>query len=91
MDSAAAIDIARETIVTGTVLLLPILGVALVVGCLMSLLQTITQVQDQALSFVPKLLAVGAIVLLLMPWMADYYVEYAREMILSIPQKIAGG
>ena len=54
MDSSVAIDIARQALVTTIILVGPTLFVALVVGCVMSLLQAVTQVQDQAISFVPN-------------------------------------
>jgi flagellar biosynthetic protein FliQ len=57
----------------------------------MSLLQTVTQVQDQAISFVPKLIVVGLVVFAMMPWMADYYVQYAQDALTQIPSLVFGG
>lgn len=91
MDSSSVVDATREAIVTGTVLLGPVIFAALVVGTLLSLVQAATQVQDQAITFVPKLLIVGLVVLVLMPWMTEYFVEYAREVISQIPTHVAGG
>lgn len=91
MDSFAVMEISRQAFVTACVLLAPIVLVAMLVGTVMSLLQAVTQVQDQAISFVPKLLAVSVVLLVLMPWMTEYYVEYAREAILQIPDTIFGG
>ena len=91
MDSSAAIDMARQAIVTTAILISPALGIALIVGCAMSLLQAVTQVQDQAISFIPKLLAVAATILLCLPWMVEYFVQYARQLITNIPYTLLGG
>lgn len=91
MDSATLIDLLRQAFVTAGVLLTPVLVAALVVGIFISLLQAVTQVQDQAISFVPKLIAVGIVLMALMPWMTDYYVEYASDAIRQIPILVFGG
>ena len=91
MDSAALADALREATITGAILLGPALITALVVGTLMSVLQAITQVQDHAISFVPKIVAVGFVVLVLLPWLTDYYLEYAHNTISQIPNLVLGG
>jgi flagellar biosynthetic protein FliQ len=91
MDSSSLVDLTRQAVVTGAVLLAPAVVTALVVGALLSLLQAVTQVQDQAITFVPKLVVVGVVLLVLMPWMTEYFVEYARDMITQIPTQVFGG
>jgi flagellar biosynthetic protein FliQ len=91
MDASGAIDVASQAVVTAAVLVAPALAVALLVGCLTSVLQAVTQVQDQTISFVPKLFAVAAAVMVCLPWMLDYFVQYAREVIMHIPQTLGGG
>jgi len=91
MDASTAIDMARQAIMTTAILISPALVIALVVGCAMSLLQAVTQVQDQAISFIPKLLAVAAAIVLCLPWMVEYFVQYARQVITNIPATILGG
>lgn len=85
------IDVLRQTSITAAILAGPALIAALLIGVLMSLLQTVTQVHDQAISFVPKLIIVGAVILVLMPWMTDYYTEYARDLLTQIPTLVFGG
>lgn len=85
------VDMMREAVIIGGVLVAPALITALVVGVVMSLLQAVTQVQDQAISFVPKLIVVAAVVLVMVPWMTEYFVAYAREAILRIPESFHGG
>ena len=91
MDANAVIEMTRHAFVTMAILVGPVVLAAMLVGTLMSLLQAITQVQDQAISFVPKLAIVGFVLLALMPWMTEYYVEYARDLITNIPATIVGG
>ena len=91
MDTSILLDIIRQAFVTTAILLGPAVVVALLVGVFMSLVQAVTQVQDQAISFVPKLVIVGVVLLVLMPWMTEFYVQYAREVILQIPENVFGG
>lgn len=91
MDSSSLIDVLRQAFIAAGVLLTPALVAALIVGVMMSLLQAVTQVHDQAISFVPKLVVVGIVLMALMPWMTEYYVEYAREAITQIPTIVFGG
>jgi len=58
----------------------PMLIIGLVVGILVSLLQAVTQIQEQTLSFIPKIVAMVAAAILLMPWTAQRLMEYSREM-----------
>ncbi|MDA9368085.1 flagellar biosynthetic protein FliQ [Flavobacteriaceae bacterium] len=64
---------------------MPILGVALAVGLFVSLIQVVTQIQEMTLTFVPKILAVGATVLILGHWMLTTLVNYATGAISGIP------
>ncbi len=66
----------------------PVLLVALVVGLAVSLLQAVTQINEATLSFVPKLLAVLAVLGLAGPWMISVLVEWIRQVITSIPQAV---
>jgi len=56
------------------------LGIGLVVGIVVSLLQAVTQIQEQTLTFVPKIVAMVAASILLMPWISHRVVEYATVM-----------
>ena len=67
---------------------LPVLGVALVVGLAVSLLQAVTQINEATLSFVPKLLAVLGVLGLAGPWMMSTLVDWIRQVILSIPHAV---
>ena len=64
----------------------PLLAVGLIVGLSVSIVQAVTQIQEQTLSFIPKILAVVGTLLLLMPWMLAVIVEYTRGLLLRLPE-----
>jgi flagellar biosynthesis protein FliQ len=63
----------------------PLIGVTTLVGLLVSILQTVTQIQESSLSFVPKLIAAAAVLLVLGGWMLGVLSEYAIRLIGNIP------
>ena len=75
---AYALDAVRQGLQVGLMILLPILAVALFVGLLISILQALTQIQEQTLTFVPKLLGVALVVALMGHWMLGEMVGYTR-------------
>ena len=90
MDAAQAIDLTREAMLTALTLGAPLLLVALAVGLVVGLLQTLTQVQDQTISFVPKIVAVLAAIGFCLPWLIQRLVEYSQGLITNIPMTIMG-
>jgi flagellar biosynthetic protein FliQ len=76
----------RKMLYLSTILSLPVLGTALVVGLVIGLLQAITSIQEQTLSFVPKLLAIVAAFVVFGPWMMRLLVQYTGEIILGLPK-----
>lgn len=69
-------------------LAMPLLLVALVVGLLVGVFQAATQINEMTLSFIPKLLAMAAVMVVAGPWMLKVLVSYTRELIQSIPSLI---
>ena len=67
---------------------LPMLGVALVVGLLISVLQAVTQIQEQTLSFIPKILGLVAVVAIAGPWMLGTVVSWTTELWQQIPNYV---
>ena len=67
----------------------PLLLVALVVGLIISIFQAATQINEMTLSFIPKLLAVFAVLVIAGPWMLVQMVDYMRLLFSSIPQLVA--
>ena len=80
MDEAQAIDIGRQALLTALVISAPILGTGIVVGLAISLFQTITQLQDQTFSIVPKIVAMLAAAVFFIPWIATQLLEYSQLM-----------
>ncbi|MGI9625693.1 MAG: flagellar biosynthesis protein FliQ [Longimicrobiales bacterium] len=85
MSQTVVIEMARDALWLALALSGPLLGVALVVGLVVSVIQAVTSIQEQTLSFVPKLFAVGATFLFLLSWMLDQSVRYASELFRSLP------
>jgi flagellar biosynthetic protein FliQ len=75
-----ATELARRALMTAAELALPVLAVGLIVGLAIGVLQAMTQVHEQTVSFIPRLLAMGAAVLLLLPWFLDVITGYTREV-----------
>ncbi len=66
-------------------LALPLLGVALIVGLLISILQAVTQIQEQTLSFIPKIVGMVAVIAIAGPWMLSTTVDWTSELWGEIP------
>src|SRR5215212_6841208 len=75
-----ASDLIRETLILALVISAPLLMVGLVVGLIVSLLQAVTQIQEQTLVFVPKIAAMVAAAIFVMPWLANHLMEFAAMM-----------
>ncbi|MQE66327.1 flagellar type III secretion system protein FliQ [Vibrio parahaemolyticus] len=63
----------------------PILLVVLLVGLIVSILQAVTQINENTLSFIPTLVAAIVVLIFIGPWLISTYVDYLREVLLSIP------
>ena len=82
MELDQATDLIRQTLLLALIVSAPMLLIGLVVGIVVSLLQAVTQIQEQTLTFVPKIAAMVAAAVLLMPWIGTRLLEYSREMFL---------
>lgn len=89
MSHALIVDLSRDAILTALVLAAPMLVVALGLGLIVSVLQAVTQIQEQTLAFVPKLVGVAVVFLVALPWMIQLAVKYTTELFRSLPA-IAG-
>ena len=89
MDQSFLLDIARQGVMVALAVSLPVLGMALVVGVLVSVFQAITQVQEMTLTFLPKLLGVVIIGIFLGSWMISKLVSFMHfsfEQMTRLPQ-----
>lgn len=90
MNSNAVLDIAMQGIIVAAKLSAPILITALVVGFAISLMQSITQIQEVTLSFVPKAVAVGIALIVCGNWMISEMVTFTQALFASIPNLLGG-
>ncbi|MEI8213520.1 MAG: flagellar biosynthesis protein FliQ [Planctomycetota bacterium] len=89
METQNAVDLVREAILMALTLSAPLLLVALTVGLVIGLLQTLTQVQDQTLTTIPKLMAMAIGLAIVLPWMTDRMVDYSKHLIREIPAVVS--
>jgi flagellar biosynthetic protein FliQ len=80
------VALGRQALEVTILMSAPLLLTALVVGVVISLVQAVTQIQEQTLTFVPKFLAIVVVLVLSMPWAMDIMIRYATELLLSFPQ-----
>jgi flagellar biosynthetic protein FliQ len=85
-----AIDLGRTAILTALVIGSPILLVGAAVGLVIGLVQALTQVQDQTVSFVPKIIAMVTALFLCLPWLIHRMMEYSEDLISNIPSLLTG-
>ena len=80
--------IAQESIYTILIVIAPVAGVALVVGLSVSIFQATTQIQEQTLVFVPKILAVLLSILFFGQWMLNHVVDFTQHLLGNLAQYI---
>lgn len=73
----AIVDLVRETLVVSMKIVTPILLAGIAVGLVISIFQSITSIQDQTLTFVPKILVMVGVAVVLLPWIVRKLVEYS--------------
>jgi len=78
--------IANEAVFTVILISAPVLGAALLVGLLISILQATTQIQEMTLVFVPKIVVVLLVVVIFGPWMLNIMTDFTQSLYTSIPQ-----
>jgi flagellar biosynthesis protein FliQ len=85
MTPETVVSIGRQALELTLMLSAPLLLTALAVGLIVGIFQAATQINEMTLSFIPKLLAMAAVLALTGPWMIRHLVEYSRSLIESIP------
>ncbi len=88
MDQGTVIEIAQRALAVMVYLAAPILGLSLIVGIAVSVFQATTQIQEQTLTFVPKIIAVIAAICLFGQWMLRIMVEYIQDLFSHINEFI---
>jgi len=85
MDAGEAVNLCRQAVMLMLVLSAPVLIVGLVVALVVSVLQALTQVQEQTLSFIPKIVAMLLAVVAFGPWMLQRLIEFSQKMFTTLP------
>lgn len=88
MSGDLALQVGRDALYMVMLVSAPMLGFGLLVGVLVSIFQATTQIQEQTLSFIPKIIAVFVAILIFGPWMLSLLVDYTRNILVSLPQMI---
>lgn len=86
MSDTSVVEIAIAAMILTAKLTAPFLGVSLAIGFAISLFQSVTQVQEMTLSFVPKLAGIGLVLLVAGHWMLSELVGFTNQLFDSIPQ-----
>ncbi len=90
MNTNAVMDIGQLALITAGQLCAPVLLTALVVGFAISLIQSITQIQEPTLAFVPKALAVAIVLVITGHWMITVMVDFTHQLFAKIPSLLSG-
>lgn len=86
MDQEIVIDMMQKVFVLILELSAPVLIVSVIVGLIVSIFQTITQIQESTLTFVPKIIAGILTLVILMPWMLNVFISTVHELFDTIPK-----
>jgi flagellar biosynthetic protein FliQ len=88
MENDFVVEVVSQAMKVTLMLSAPMLIGALVVGVLVSIFQAVTQINEQTLSFIPKILVIIAALVIFSPWMMETMVSYTQDLFTSIPELI---
>jgi flagellar biosynthetic protein FliQ len=91
MDQDTVIHLSQQAMELAMKVAGPLLLVGLVIGLVVSVFQAVTQIQEQSLSFIPKIVGVAVVVIVAGPWMLGQLLGYTEELYRSIPALVGGG
>jgi flagellar biosynthetic protein FliQ len=83
------VGFARQSIELALMISLPMLGIGLIVGVSVSVIQAATQIQEMTLSFIPKIVSIFLALLLSFPWIMDKMITFTQNVFLNIPNYIS--
>ena len=86
MDISQATDLVRNSLLLALVISAPMLLIGMAVGIVISLFQAVTQIQEQTLTFVPKIAAMIVAAIVLLPWIGQRLIDYTSSMFASMMQ-----
>lgn len=82
------VGFAKQAIEMALTISLPMLGVGLIVGISISIIQAATQIQEMTLTFIPKIVSIFLALLFAFPWIMDKMITFTRELFLNLPNYI---
>ncbi|WP_417378830.1 flagellar biosynthesis protein FliQ [Gimesia sp.] len=88
METSTVLDLGREGLLIMLEVSGPVMLTAVVVGLVISIGQAVTQIQDQTISFVPKIIMMVLAILYTLPWITSLMVEYSTNLITNIPARL---
>ena len=88
MTESFVMTLGRDTMLLALMLGAPILGVSLLVGLVVSLFQAVTQINEMTLTFVPKILGLGLVLLFLGPWMLQQIIRFTIRLLDMLPYMV---
>lgn len=83
------VGFARQSIELALMISLPMLGIGLIVGVAVSIIQAATQIQEMTLSFIPKIVSIFVALLVSFPWIMDKMITFTQNVFLNIPNYIS--
>lgn len=86
MNPEVAVEYLRALITVSLMIISPILGLAIAVGVGVSLMQAVTSIQEQTLTFVPKIIAVGGLLMVAAPWMLRHLMQFTITFLTRLPE-----
>ena len=91
MDQDTVINLAQQAMSIAMKVGGPLMIVGLAIGLIVSVFQAVTQIQEQSLSFIPKIIGVAAVVVVAGPWMLSQLLGYTEDLYRQIPSLVGGG
>ena len=91
MNEDVVINVSMQAMQLAFKVALPLLLVGLVIGLVVSVFQAVTQIQEQTLTFIPKIVGMGVVLVVAGPWMLNQVVSYTQQLYSSIPTLVGGG
>lgn len=88
MTESFVMSLGRDALLTTLLVGAPMLGVSLVVGLIISLFQAMTQINESTLTFVPKVIAFGVVLMVAGPWMLEKLIYFTVKMLEMLPQMV---
>lgn len=89
MSGPLAVDLVRHAVMLSLMVAAPMLLTAMLVGILVSLVQAVTQLQEQSLTFIPKLAMLSLVFVITLPWALSQLVEYLAGVLRSLPTLVS--